>query len=133
MKTKQLIIISMLAFFATLNIYAQQTEVPTAIISALNTGNSSELTAYLAPHIELVVDDKNDIYSKQQASGIITDFFRSKRINSFNVLHKGNKDAASFVIGTLKTSTGTFRVYVLTRKQGATPLIQQLRIESTNE
>jgi len=81
----------------------------------------------------LVVDDKNDIYSKQQASGIITDFFRSKKINSFNVLHKGNKDAASFVIGTLKTSTGTFRVYVLTRKQGATPLIQQLRIESTNE
>ncbi|MEI7504319.1 MAG: DUF4783 domain-containing protein, partial [Paludibacter sp.] len=65
----------------------------------------------------------------QQATGIISDFFRKKRVNGFAMLHKRNKDAASFVIGTLKTASGTYRVYVLTRKNE----IQQLRIEPSND
>jgi hypothetical protein len=87
----------------------------------------------LGANVELVIGAKNDVFSKQQASGIINDFFRSNKVNSFQVLHKGNKDNANFAIGTLKTSSGNYRVYVLTRKQGATPLIQQLRIESSND
>ena len=73
--------------------------------------------------------NKNDVFSKPQATEIIADFFRKNKVNSFQLLHKGNKDAASFVIGTLKTSTGNFRLYVLTRKNE----IQQLRIEPSND
>jgi hypothetical protein len=99
----------------------------------LDEGNASNINSFLGANVEVVIGAKNDVFSKQQASGIINDFFRSNKVSSFQVLHKGNKDNANFAIGTLKTSSGNYRVYVLTRKQGAIPLIQQLRIESSNE
>ncbi|MEI6752551.1 MAG: DUF4783 domain-containing protein [Paludibacter sp.] len=108
---------------------AQSSEVSSEIISALNEGDASQLSAYLNANVELVIDNKNDVFSKQQASGIIADFFRKNRVSSFQLLHKGNKDLASFAIGMLKTSNGNYRVYVLTRKNE----IQQLRIEPSND
>ena len=108
---------------------AQTSDVPADIITALNEGNSNQLSVRLNTNVELVIDTKNDVFSKQQASGIIADFFKKNRVISFQLLHKGNKDAASFVIGTLKTANGNFRVYVLTRINE----IQQLRIELPND
>ena len=104
MKTIQ--ILTFLAFFTLLTqaVPAQTTGFPAEIVTALNTGDAAKLTSYLNDNVELVVSSKNDVYSKQQAVGIITDFF--------------------------KTSTGNYRVYVLTRKISGKQLIQQLRIES---
>lgn len=133
MRTIKFLFISLLVFTATTYTAAQTNEISSDIIAALDEGNASEINANLGPNVELVIGNKNDVFSKQQASGIINDFFRTNKVTSFQVLHKGNKDAASFAIGTLKTSGGNFRVYVLTRKQGASPLIQQLRIESSND
>jgi hypothetical protein len=129
MKTIRLFLLSFCLICAVSLVYAQSSEVPSGIISALNSGNASQLSAYLNDNVELVIGNQNDVFSKQQATGIIADFFRKNRVNDFQLLHKGNKDAASFAIGTLKTNTGSFRVYVLTRKNE----IQQLRIEPSNE
>ena len=129
MKTIKLILVSFCLFFAIPLIEAQNSDVPADIISALDSGNASQLSNYLNANVELVIDNKNDVFSKQQASGIIADFFRKNKVNDFQLLHKGTKDAASFAIGTLKTASGNFRVYVLTRKNE----IQQLRIEPSND
>ena len=129
MKRLLLILLSAFLFIASPVLKAQSAEVPSSIISALDDGNATELSGYLNANVELVIDNKNDVFSKQQATGIITDFFRKNHVSNFQVLHKGNKDAASFAIGTLKTSTGNYRVYILTRKNE----IQQLRIEPTND
>ncbi len=129
MKTIKLILISFSLFFAIPLIQAQNSEVPSEVISALVKGNAGQLSAFLNANVELVIENKNDVFSKQQASGIIADFFRKNKVNDFQLLHKGNKDAASFAIGTLKTSSGNFRVYVLTRNNE----IQQLRIEPSND
>lgn len=129
MKTVKFFILFSSFFFVSPFIEAQFSEVPSDIIAALNDGNSSQLSAKLNANVELVIDNKNDVFSKNQATGIIADFFRKNRVTGFQLLHKGNKDAASFAIGVLKTSSGNFRVYVLTRKNE----IQQLRIEPSND
>lgn len=129
MKTIKLFLFSFLLFTAIPLLQAQSVEVPAGIISALNEGNAGSLSAYLNANVELVIGAQNDVFSKQQATGIISDFFRKNRVNAFELLHKGNKDAASFAIGTLKTASGAYRVYVLTRKNE----IQQLRIEPSND
>ena len=133
MKTIKILLISLFVCTALTYVNAQSNEISSEIISALDDGNASEINNNLSANVELVIGNKNDVFSKQQASGIINDFFRTNKVSSFQVIHKGNKDAASFAIGTLKTSGGNFRVYVLTRKQGSNPLIQQLRIESSND
>jgi hypothetical protein len=133
MKTMKLFVMSMVLFVATPFLSAQSVEVPSEVITALNDGDANKLSGYLNANVELVIDNKNDVFSKPQATGIIADFFRKNKVTGFQLLHKGNKDAASFAIGTLRTASGSFRVYVLTRKTGNQTVIQQLRIEPSNE
>ena len=133
MKSIKLVLLSFLMLCALPNVVAQSSEVSSEIISALDKGDAGKLSAYLNTNVELVVGNKNDVFSKQQASGIITDFFRTNKVSSFQLLHKGNKEATSFAIGEIKTNTGNYRVYVLTRKSGNQTVIQQLRIELSND
>ena len=133
MKTIKLVLLSFLMLCALPHVAAQSSEVPPEIISALDKGDAGKLSAYLNTNVELVVGNKNDVFSKQQASGIITDFVRTNKVSSFQLLHKGNKEATSFAIGEIKTNTGNYRVYVLTRKSGNQTVIQQLRIEISND
>jgi len=114
-------------------IAAQSSEITSDIITSLNNGDAAKLSSYLNTNVELVIGVKNDVFSKQQATGIITDFFKTNKVSSFQLLHKGNKEAASFAIGEMKTNTGNFRVYLLTRKSGQQTVIQQLRIELIND
>jgi len=133
MKTIKLFLLSFCLFWGIPMAIAQSSEVSSEIIAALKEGDAGQLSAYLNANVELVIANKNDVFSKQQATGIISEFFRNNRVNGFQLLHKGNKEAASFAIGMLKTSGGTYRVYVLTRKTGSQTVIQQLRIEPSNE
>ena len=133
MKSIKLVLLSFLMLCALPNVAAQSSEVSSEIISALDKGDAGKLSAYLNTNVELVVGNKNDVFSKQQATGIITDFFRTNKVSSFQLLHKGNKEATSFAIGEIKTNTGNYRVYVLTRKSGNQTVIQQLRIELSND
>lgn len=133
MKTIKLLAITLFITVFASQTGAQTNEISSELIAALDNGDANTINAALSQNVELVIGNKNDVFSKQQASGIISDFFKTNKVNSFQLLHKGNKDAASFAIGLLKTSNGTFRVYILTRKQGSTSLIQQLRIEFTND
>ncbi|MDP4238789.1 MAG: DUF4783 domain-containing protein [Bacteroidota bacterium] len=128
MKTIKLFVICS-CFILAMPMNAQSIEVPSEIITALNNGNAGQLSNYFNSSVELFIENKNDVFRKPQAAEIIADFFRKNHVNSFQLLHKGNKDAASFAIGTLKTATGNFRLYVLTRKNE----IQQLRIEPSND
>ena len=127
--------IQLLTFIAIFTVFiqtapAQTTSFPNEIVTALNIGDANKLSSYLNDNVELVISNQNDVYSKSQALGIITDFFRKNKVSGFQLLHNGNKEAASFIIGTLKTATGNYRVYVLIRKTNGKQLIQQLRIES---
>lgn len=133
MKSIKLVLLSFLMLCALSHVFAQSSEVSSEIITALDKGDAAKLSAYLNANVELVVGNKNDVFSKQQATGIITDFFRTNKVSSFQLLHKGNKEATSFAIGEIKTNTGNYRVYVLTRKSGNQTVIQQLRIEISND
>ena len=129
MKSIKLYLLSFCLLCAIPFTFSQSAEVPSGIISALKEGDAGQLAESLNDNVELVIGNQNDVFSKQQATGIIADFFRKNHVIDFQLLHKGNKDATSFAIGTLKTNTGVFRVYVLTRKNE----IQQLRIEPSND
>lgn len=133
MKKSNLLLFTLLFSLGTFYAYPQTAEISNEIIDALNSGDSSTLSSFFNDNVELVVDNKNDIFSKQQASSIISDFFRKNATSGFSLIHKGEKEAACFAIGTLKTSNGSFRVYVLTRKNGKKDVIQQLRIEPSND
>ena len=65
---------------------------------------------------------------------ILKDFFGKHPVKSYTVAHKSEaKNGSQYVIGTLDTSNGKFRIYFLIKNTGAQTLIQQFRIETENE
>jgi hypothetical protein len=112
---------------------AQQGTFSEAIVLAFRAGNAEELTKHFYNNIELIVLEKEDVYSKTQAEQILRKFFTDHRPSSFDIIHEGGKETSRYAIGNLSTSSGNFRVSFLIKNQDGSQLIHQLRIEEEDE
>jgi hypothetical protein len=125
-----------LAFLFVLSAEAKTTnvqgDIPQAVVDALKTGNTAQLSDFFSSSIELAILDQEDIYSKQQAELIIKSFFAKHMPTGFVILHKGGKEGSQYAIGNLTTSSGTFRVTLLIKLSNNKPTIHQLRFEEGN-
>jgi len=110
-----------------------QNKLPSDIAIAFKVGNAKELARFFNNTIELVILDKEDVYSKVQAEQIVDKFFLDYYPKSFKFIHQGGKGESQFAIGQLITFNGTFRVYLLVKNKNDKPYIHQLRIEEENE
>ncbi|MFA8436249.1 MAG: DUF4783 domain-containing protein [Marinifilaceae bacterium] len=105
-------------------------DLPPQLVKALQTGNSITLGNYFSDRIELAIQDKESIYSKSQATQIISKFFREYPPTNFKIKHAGGKPGARYVIGTLYTKSKTFRINFLLKSPNGKPFIHQLHIET---
>jgi hypothetical protein len=110
-------------------ISSNATTVPEVIINAIKGGNAKELAKYFNQNIELVILTEENVYSKTQAELILKDFFSKNTPSDFTILHQGGKESAQYAIGSLKTSTGNYRIYFLLKIKTDQPFIHQLKIE----
>jgi len=129
MKTLQfiLVLIGLNTLFLVNDV--QAVNIPDEVVTAFKQGNAKVLAKYFNANIELVVLDKEDIYSKTQAEVIVRDFFSQNPVSDFSIVHQGGKEGAKYVIGNLSTSKGNFRVYIYMKTVGGNAVISQLRIE----
>jgi len=105
-------------------------DIPPKIFDAMKVGNAVEIAKHFNSSVELVILDKEDVYSKQQAEQILKSFFEKNKIKNFSLLHQGGKEGAQYAIGNLETVSGkAYRVYFLVKESGGKPLIHQMRIE----
>jgi Domain of unknown function (DUF4783) len=112
----------------------QQLMVPEEIFSAIKAGNSKVLAKYFNSNVELVILDKEGVYSKIQAELIVRDFFAKNIPGNLVKRHEGKsgKDASKYVICTLSTSKGQYRVYFVMKNMNNEFTIHQFRIENDN-
>ena len=108
-------------------------EVPTGIDVAFKKGNAQELARYMADKVDLIVLNKTSNLGKSQAENAMTTFFAENKVNGFTVNHQGKRDESSFIIGTLTTGKGSFRVNCFLKRLENKYLIHQIRIDKTNE
>ncbi len=130
MKKRMLLWIAGLLFSASV-LFAQN--VPVGVVVAFKKGNSQELDRYLGDKVDLVIQNRSLAADKQTAKGMMNSFFADNKVNGFNVNHEGKRDESSFVIGTLMTANGNFRVNCFFRRVQNRYLIYQIRIDKTNE
>lgn len=101
-----------------------------AVISALRTGDATELSDYLDDNVELTLPDKANSYSKAQALVILKDFFSNNGVKSFEVKHKGNNGGAQFCIGTLQAKSGNFRTTIFMKIKNNKEVVKDIRFQS---
>jgi hypothetical protein len=99
------------------------------VISALRSGNATELARYVDDNIEISLPDKSDGYSKAQAVIILQTFFNNNGVRGFAVTHKGDNGGSQFCIGTLQTKSGNYRTTVFMKTKNGRQLVKEIRFQ----
>ena len=119
----------MIACFVTFSSFVQSSNID-GVISALRSGNATELAKYFDDNVELTLPVKSDSYSKAQAQVIIKDFFSNNGVKTFELKHKGDSPGGHYCIGTLQTESGNFRAHVFMKSKGNKDVLKEIRFQS---
>lgn len=130
MKKQMLLWIAGLLFSTSL-LFAQN--VPVGVVVAFKKGSSQELDRYLGDKVDLIIQNRSINADKQTTQSMMNAFFADNKVTGFNVNHEGQRDGSSFVIGTLLTANGNFRVNCFFKRIQNRYLIYQIRIDKSNE
>ncbi len=129
---KKRVLAGMTALLLSLPLLMAQ-EIPAGVITAFKRGSSQELGKYMENKVNLVLQGRSTNVDKQKATATMQEFFTENKVCGFNVNHQGKRDESSFVIGTLVTTNGNFRVNCFLKKVQNQYLIHQIRIDKINE
>jgi hypothetical protein len=124
---------SLVLLFCMIPLQAQSEKVPEGIILSFKAGNAAELSKFFHDKVELIILDKEDVYSRSQAEQIIRKFFSEHKPRAFKIIFEGGKENSRYAIGSLQTQGNIYRVYFLMKKRDGSPYIHQLRIEQEEE
>lgn len=100
------------------------------VLSALKSGNASQLSKYFDNRIDVSLPNKSDNFSKNQAEMILKDFFASNAVKSFQVKHKGEMNGSQFCIGSLQTRNGNFRTKLYMKQKGDQQVVQEIAFQA---
>jgi len=97
---------------------------------ALGSGNSGKVIAHLDNAVELHIQKPLGSLSKSDAHSQIDQFFTSSKPSRFKMIHHGDSNGGSeFVIGSLSTQSGTYRITYTLVSKGDSQVIKKLKIE----
>ena len=101
------------------------------ITKALGEGNTIELSSYFGENVEISILNQENTYSKDKASQIIENFFKSYQPRTFSQVHAGvsKNQNTQFCIGNLTTSNGVFRVYIFLKVESDKNVISELKFD----
>ena len=128
---KRVVILCACLFIWTVSVMAQ--DVPEGVVAAFKKGDSRNLNGYLSDKVELILENRPINVDRGTAEGKMAAFFSGNQVSGFTVNHQGKRDESGFIIGTLATANGNFRVNCFFRKAVSKYVIHQIRIDKTNE
>lgn len=107
------------------------TPIPDHLVNAMKTGNAKEISKHFGTNVDLTLPGNEGVFSKAQAELILKSFFAKNPSKAFEVVHNGtSKNDSHYSIGTLTTTKGVFRTYILYKAEGNKLTILELGIES---
>lgn len=101
-----------------------------AVVSAIRTGNVTQLSVFFDDRVDISLPDKSDTYSKTQAEMVIGDFFTNNEVKNFKITQQGESGGVVFCAGVLQTHAGNFRTTLFFRQKGDRHFLQEIRFQS---
>ena len=129
---KKRVLLGMASLLLSVSLLMAQ-EIPAGVITAFKRGSSQELSKYMGDKVNLVLQGSSANVDKKKATVMMQEFFTENKVNAFDVNHQGKRDESSFIIGTLATTRGNFRVNCFLKKVENQYFIHQIRIDKINE
>ena len=107
--------------------------VPADLAKALGQGDATALSAWFHQSLEMSILEEEYETSKNQATRILENFFKSHTPTDFSISFEGTKEQSKYAIGTLTTSNGSFRVNLFFLDKEGKRLIYYLSIEKESQ
>lgn len=107
-------------------------DMKTSLQKGFRTGNAKMVANYFSSNIDISVLNKENFYSKSQGEQVLKIFFMDHKPITFAFDHEGKSNNMKYYIGTLKTTTESFRVTVNIKTVSGTEQISHLTIEKND-
>jgi hypothetical protein len=98
--------------------------------NAFRSGSVKDISKYFAATVDITLPSADDQYSKAQAEVMLKNFFDSHSPSGFKLEHQGASNNGKYMVGTLTTAKGNFKVYVFVKDSGGQRTISELKIEN---
>ena len=100
------------------------------VVTAIRTGNVTQLSPFFDSRVDISLPDKSDTYSKSQAEMVIGDFFSNNIVQNFKITQQGESGETVFCAGILQTRSGNFRTTLFFRHKGDKHFLQEIRFQT---
>ena len=107
--------------------------VPADLSRAIGQGNATAMSAWFHQSLEMTILEDEYECSKNQATRILENFFKSHKPTGFSISFEGSKEESKYAIGTLTTSNGSFRVNMFFLNKEGKRLVYYLSIEKESQ
>lgn len=114
-------------------VFACAQDVPVGVVVAFKKGNPQELDRYLGEQVDLIIQNETTNADKALVQGTLASFFKDNQVKGFEVNHEGKRGESSFIVGTLRTVKGVYRVNCFFRRIQNKYYIHQIRIDKTEQ
>lgn len=128
---KRFLLISIAGFLLSLGQLSAQNV--SDIESAFQKANIAQIADQINSTVDLTLPSEDSSVSREECVTIVSRFLRTVSPKDFSVIHQGNRGETKFMVCSLSTARGNFRVHLLFKKVNSQFLISQIRIEPSNE
>ncbi len=100
------------------------------VVNAIKNNHIDDMSKYFDNIVPITINNTQTIYSRNQATVVLTDFFDKNIPKDFLVMDNGSPNNTSkFIIGSLITPSGTkYNVYILMKQKDNSYLLQEIRL-----
>ena len=111
------------------------TDLPGDISTALSQGDTKTVARHFNSSVQVILLNREGMYNDSQAELILKNFFSQHQPTSFDLRHEGGSETrgSRFLIGTLYTKSGTYRVSLFIKSIDGNMKIHQVRVEDDND
>ncbi len=100
------------------------------IMEAFKSNNAKNIANYFGSNVSLSIKSDAGHYSKFQGEMLLNDFFQNNRTSEIKQVQRTSHTNSSFyIVYQLKSSTGTYRVFIKLSQAAGEVQITELRIE----
>ena len=99
------------------------------IVQSLKKGDVNAFSRFFGEEITLIIGKESSELNKEEAKSKLNDFFIQNKVVDFELKHQGDRNNSAYIIGTLITSNGEFRLNCFLKKTSENLFIDRIRIE----
>ena len=100
------------------------------VVTAIRSGNVTQLSPFFDSRVDISLPDKSDTYSKTQAEMVIGDFFNTTGVENFKISQQGESGGIFFCAGILQTHAGRYRTTLFFKHTGDRHFLQEIRFQA---